>query len=337
MGSAGVQITQSAGRFFLEHKAEAGGLATAAGHAISVSVGTGAAAGAGSAAAGAGTAAAVGEATVAAGAIAEATVAAGAIAETTVAAGAAIAETTVAAGGAAVLETAAAAGGAAAVETAAVATGAVVVAETGGAGATLAAGGASGSWLGPVGIVVGVVIAGVILGGIYVYTRDDKPAAAISTVSSDSDTDSSTSDSDSDSDTESESDSDSETTTTEAETTTTTSLPLARSLDGSYRVKATVVGGGTEDLTCEGREATLEVHATATTLDFGAVGTSPRGPGDTFTLTLPASAPDRSAATETINGDFDPAVDPPTLSGTATLAFEGGVECNFTIAGVRVS
>lgn len=290
MGNAGVVIGEEAAAFYSQHSTEANTLATATGGKIvQYTVQTAATAGA--------EGVAVAETAAAAGAIGETTVAAGAIAETTVAAGA-IAETTVAAGG-------------------------VVVAEAG-AGSTIAAGATGGSWLGPPGIIAGIVIAVVIAGGIYVYTRDDKPTVAISTISSDSDTDFSTSDSDS------------ETTTTEAETTTTTSPPPARSLDGSYRVTSTVVGGGTEDLTCTGREATLEVHARATTFDFSNVGTAPRGPGDTFTLTLPASSPDGSPATETIKGDFDPSADPPTLSGTATLVFEGGVKCDFTIAGARL-
>jgi hypothetical protein len=248
--------------------------------------------------------AATGAEGAAAGAIGETTAAAGAIGETTAAAGA-IAETTAAAG--AIAETTVAAGG-------------VAVAEAS-AGSTIAAGAASGSWLGPVGIVVGIAVAGVIAGGVYVFTHsgDKKPAAAVSIVSSSPDSDS-------------ESTSDSQTTTTEAETTTS---PPARSLDGTYQITSTVVGGGTKDLTCVGHEATVQVHATATTFDFGALGTSVRGPGDTFTLTAPATAPDGSAATETVKGDFDPDVDPPTLSGTDTLAFEGGVECDFTIAGVR--
>jgi hypothetical protein len=79
----------------------------------------------------------------------------------------------------------------------------VVTAEAGGVGATLAAGGASGSWLGPVGILVGIAITGIVLGGIYVATKGGsdkgKPAAVVTDRSS-SDSDSSSSDSASSSD-----------------------------------------------------------------------------------------------------------------------------------------
>jgi hypothetical protein len=320
---SGVQILQMGGQFIAQHEVEiqqgGTGAIAATGGAIQYGIGGGAAT-AGAAGEGAAAAGAIGETTAAAGAIAETTAAAGAVGEATAAAGA-IGEATVAAG--AIGEATVAAGGAAIAETT-VAAGGVAIAEAG-VGSTVAAGAAGGSWLGPVGIVVGIAVAGIIAGGIYVYNHDDKPAAAISTISSDSDTESSTSDSDSSR----------ETTTTEVETTTTTSPP-ARSLDGSYQITSTVVSGGTEDLTCNGREATLEVHATATTFDFGAVATAPRGPGETFTFTVPATAPDGSPATETIKGDFDPSADPPTLTGTSTILFEGGVRCDFRFAGARV-
>ena len=99
-----------------------------------------------------------GEATLAAGTVAEgSTVAAGVVAETTVATGA-VAET-------AALTTTAAAGTAVAAEA--------------GAGATLATGAASGSWLGPVGIAVGLTIAAAILTATYLATHKDKPTPTV--------------------------------------------------------------------------------------------------------------------------------------------------------------
>jgi hypothetical protein len=184
MGNAGAAIAEEAGAFYTQHQPEANTLATATGgKVVQYTVQSAATTGAE-----AGTAGAIGETTVAA--------TGGAIGETTVAAtGGAIAETTVAATGGAIAETTVAGG--------------VVAAEAGGGGAVVA-GATGGSLLGPLGIVVGIVIGGVILGGIYVYSQsgDKKPVAAVSTASSSPDTDSSASDSESSSsDTDSSSDS----------------------------------------------------------------------------------------------------------------------------------
>ncbi|MDO8363354.1 MAG: hypothetical protein Q7V88_10700 [Actinomycetota bacterium] len=65
------------------------------------------------------------------------------------------------------------AGGVVAAETVAAAT-----AAEGTVGATLATGAAGGSWLGPMGIAIGLAIAGLVAGGVYVYTHSgsNRPA-----------------------------------------------------------------------------------------------------------------------------------------------------------------
>ena len=204
-GQAGIQMAQ------------AGGTATA---------GTGTAA-AGTAAEGSTVAAgaAAEGSTVAAGAAAEgSTVAAGALAEGSTVAAGAVAEGSTIAGAGAVAETAVAAGTVA--ETAAVATTAVAATEAG-AGATLAAGAAGGSWLGPVGIAVGLTIAAAILTVTYVATHKDNPTSVpvvasthpssstfSSSKSSSSDTDSSSTDTDSSSSTSDSSSSDTDSSST---------------------------------------------------------------------------------------------------------------------------
>ena len=200
---SGPQMVEQGAIFLEQHEAEiaAGGTGAiaATGQAIKYTVASGTATAAEGTAAAGTTAAAVGETTVAAGTVAETTVAAGTVAETTVAAVAA--DTTVAATVAA--ETAAV------VETTAVATTAVAATEAG-AGATLAGGAAGGSFLGPLGIAIGLTIAATVLTITYVATHKDDapktPVVAASTKSSDRD---SSSESDSSSDTESSSESDS--------------------------------------------------------------------------------------------------------------------------------
>lgn len=152
---AGVQYRQLAGQFIAQYQAEVqaggSGAIAATGAALKYYLGGSAAAGTTT-----GTAAA---ATTAAGVAAGDTVAGGLVAAGTVAAGVAAAETV--AGGVAAAET---------VATAAAAEGTV--------GATLATGATGGSWLGPVGIAIGIAIAVLVVGGVYVYTRrgSDRPA-----------------------------------------------------------------------------------------------------------------------------------------------------------------
>lgn len=318
MGNAGVQIADEATVFYSQHQTEVNTLATGAGG-TAVQAATTAGAEGAAAAETAAAAGAVGETTVAAGAIGETTVAAGAIGETTVAAGA-IAETTVAAG--AVAETTVAATGAAIAETT-VAAGTVAAAEAG-AGSTIAAGAAGGSWLGPVGIAVGITIAAVVAGGIYVYSNsgDDNstPIVASSTSDSSSDTDSSSSESDSSS----------------SETTTTTLPPPT--LNGTYNVSVSLVGGADQCTVNDIR--TLDVEVTGKDPDrritIGPPGSGFSGtirPDNAFSVTAPTTG----TGTDVMVGAFEIGRSSVTFEGDDTLSLttdDGDVlTCNFHISG----
>lgn len=141
---SGVQIAQMTGQFLAQHEAEVqaggSGAIAAAGGAIQYTIGASAAAGTtvGTAAAG----------TTAAGVAAGETVAGGVVAAETV------------------------------VTTTAATAATVGTAAEGTVGATAATGAAGGSWFGPVGIAIGLAVAVLVAGGVYVYTHSgsNKPA-----------------------------------------------------------------------------------------------------------------------------------------------------------------
>lgn len=114
--------------------------------------------------------------------------------------------------------------------------------------------------------------------------------------------------------------------------------------DGTYEVVSRVTRDEAGGATCTAGSTTMTVASTEGALDFrfsnGQPFTSARGPDDSFTQSAPASAPDGSPGTATVNGRFDVSTEPMTVRGTSRLEFVGKdgaiARCETAFTGTRV-
>jgi hypothetical protein len=137
------------------------------------------------------------------------------------------------------------------------------------------------------------------------------------------------------------------TTTTEAPTTDTTAAPTtavpARNPDGIYDVTSRVTRDEALGATCTAGRGELTVRSTVDTLDLhfadGQPFSTPRGDGNSFTHSAPATAPDGGPGTVTITGRFDVDAEPMTISGGFRLEFpteDGLAFCETAFSGPRI-